>query len=526
MGLFDFFNKIKNRHKQMTPAFQEAFNVLFPNGNSYYKRQMNDLCTHFDSKYNADDINVNVIFILTGYLITGNTKTREHSISSVIARVENKMTRNDVEYLHDYVLANHPKLSSLLLIEKMSDALCEDGSDADIVLGGNGEFGFSPNNPIPTKGVIGIYDYLSRLYDKDYNKVSYTRIRSLSNNFLKHSIDEFQISSGKGTDTLYFYGYHKITSRLSPLGYVLIATNDVVSQNKVQLDFQDSTPTIDIYGDKLIDRLSDIYSCIKSAAENFLNQMVGLPIPSEKGKLEIEILMAAVLAHDIDKNIILQSLLSGNVKYKDLDITNILLSIDSYLKSYRKNILLYHLDQRVPLMEFAKMHGKLKIGVFNNSDTGESYKAPLFVMEDSKKVFCGFVGFNEDEQTPTFISQNKSDIFVDVTKNGKYLFKLKRDINNEFNIFIKEIAWYIYVSPLKYNYFIGEEELQEGLKSIKRKDSNVIIVSDINKVKESDFHETSDIVPYISYAFNQGVYSLISLASSLGLIGKFTNIQK
>ena len=183
MGLFDFFNKIKNRHKQMTPAFQEAFNVLFPNGNSDYKRQMNDLCTHFDSKYNADDINVNVIFILTGYLITGNTKTREHSISSVIARVENKMTRNDVEYLHDYVLANHPKLSSLLLIEKMSDALCEDGSDADIVLGGNGEFGFSPNNPIPTKGVIGIYDYLSRLYDKDYNKVSYTRIRSLSNNF-------------------------------------------------------------------------------------------------------------------------------------------------------------------------------------------------------------------------------------------------------------------------------------------------------------------------------------------------------
>ena len=169
------------------------------------------------------------------------------------------------------------------------------------------------------------------------------------------------------------------------------------------------------------------------------------------------------------------------------------------------------------------MHGKLKIGVFNNSDTGESYKAPFFVMEDSKKVFCGFVGFNEDEQTSTFISKNKSDIFVEVTKNGKYLFKLKRDIDNEFNIFIKEIAWYVYVSPLKFQYFIGEEELQEGLKSIKRKESNVIIVSDINKVKESDFDGITNIVPYISYAFNQGVYSLTSLASSLGLIGKFIN---
>lgn len=170
-------------------------------------------------------------------------------------------------------------------------------------------------------------------------------------------------------------------------------------------------------------------------------------------------------------------------------------------------------------MEFAKTHGKLKIGVFNDSKTNKSFKAPLFVMEDSKNLYCGFVGFNEEEQTPTFISQNKNDIYVDVTKNGKYLFRLKRDIDNEFNIFIKEVAWYIYTSPLKYHYFIGKEELEEGLRNIKRKESNVIIISDINNVKESDFHETSDIVPYISYAFNQGVYYLTSLASSLGLIG-------
>ena len=523
MGLFDFFKKKKSRQEKMTSAFQEAFNILFPKGKSDYKRQLNDLCTHYDSKYNTDDINVNVIFILTGYLITGNIKNRENSISSVLARIENKMTRSDVEYLHDYVLENHPKLSSLLMIEKMSDTLCKDGYDTDIILGGSGEFGFSPNNPIPTKGVLGIYDYLSRLYDKDNNKVSYTRVRSLSNNFLKHLVDEFQISSAKGTDTLYFYAYHKITSNLCPRGYVLIDTNNIVSNNKSQTDLRNSTPTTDIYGDKLMNRLSDIYFCIKSAAENFLNEMVGLPIPNVNGKLEIEILMAAVLAHDIDKNIVLQSLLSGNTKYNDLDITNILLSIDSYLKSYRKNILIYHLDKRVPLMEFAKVHGKLKIGVFNNSETSESFKAPIFVMEGSKNLYCGFVGFSEDEQTPTFISQNKNDIYVDVAKNGKYSFRLKRDIDNEFNIFIKEIAWYVYVSPLKFQYFIGEEELEEGLKNIKKKESNVMIVSNICNVNESDFDGITNIVPYISYAFNQGVYSLTSLASSLGLIGKFIN---
>ena len=526
MGLFDFLKRKRTDKKNMPSVFQEAFSILFPNGKRDYNRQLNDLCMHYDSKYDMDDINVNVIFILTGYLITGNIKNRENSISSVLARVENKMTRNDVEYLHDYVLENHPKLSSLLLIEKMSDALCKDGSDTNILTGGSGEFGFSPNNPIPTKGVLGIYDYLSRLYDKDNNKVSYTRVRSLSNNFLKHSVDEFQISSAKGTDTLYFYAYHKITSNLCPFGYILIDTNNVASNNKAQTDCRNSTPTTDIYGDKLMERLSDIYFCIKSAAENFLNEMVGLPIPNENGKLEIEILMAAVLAHDIDKNIVLQSLLSGNAKYNDLDITNILLSIDSYLKSYRKNILLYHLDKRVPLMEFAKAHGKLKIGVFNNSATSESFKAPLFVMEGSKNLYCGFVGFSEDEQTPAFISQNKNDIYVDVTKNEKFLFRLKRDIDNEFNIFIKEVAWYVYVSPLKYQYFIGEEELKEGLKNIKRKESNVIIVSNINNVKESDFDVTNNIVPYISYAFNQGVYSLTSLASSLGLIGKFTKYKK
>ena len=174
-------------------------------------------------------------------------------------------------------------------------------------------------------------------------------------------------------------------------------------------------------------------------------------------------------------------------------------------------------------MEFAKAHGKLKIGVFNNSETSESFKAPIFVMEGSKNLYCGFVGFSEDEQTPTFISQNKNDIYVDVAKNGKYSFRLKRDIDNEFNIFIKEIAWYVYVSPLKFQYFIGEEELEEGLKNIKKKESNVMIVSNICNVNESDFDGITNIVPYISYAFNQGVYSLTSLASSLGLIGKFIN---
>ena len=221
MGLFDFFRKKEKQNNSLPPAFQKAIAILFPNGNDDRLRQLKELNKHFGSKYELDYINNNLIFILSGYLITGNIKTKEKAVASVLNRVDNKMSSTDVEYLHDYALENHPKLSILKVVESLSNALENEECETDTMPGGYGSFGYSPTNPIPTKGVLGIYDYLSRLYDTNQQKVDYTRIGTITNEISSHPIDEFKISSAKGVDTLYFSGHQNRTSRLSPYGYTL-----------------------------------------------------------------------------------------------------------------------------------------------------------------------------------------------------------------------------------------------------------------------------------------------------------------
>ena len=169
MGLFDFFKKKSNNpYDNLPPAFQKAFAVLFPNGVDDHQRQLKELATYYCSKYEQQEIDSNLIFILSGYLITCDTKTREAAISKVLARPNNRIIKSEVEYLYDYALDNHPKLKGLVVAKEIMDTLSSDGCSTDTIPGGIGVFGYSSDNPIPTEGVIGIYDYLSRLYDVPY----------------------------------------------------------------------------------------------------------------------------------------------------------------------------------------------------------------------------------------------------------------------------------------------------------------------------------------------------------------------
>ena len=120
MGLFDFFRR-KKHNNSLPASLQEAITILFPNGNDDRLRQLKELGEHYGSKYELDYINNNLIFILSGYLITGNIMTKEKAVGSVLGRVDNKMTSADVEYLHDYALENHPKLSILKIVESLFD---------------------------------------------------------------------------------------------------------------------------------------------------------------------------------------------------------------------------------------------------------------------------------------------------------------------------------------------------------------------------------------------------------------------
>lgn len=232
MGLFDFFKKKKKQDflANMPPVMRQAFAVLFPNGEDDFNRQLDDLCSHYGNKYKREDISSNLIFILTGYLITGDSKTKESVIDKVLARKVNTMSKSEVDYLYNYALSNHPKLAMLLTASSMMDALSSDGCDSDTIPGGHGILGYSSENPIPTHGVVGIYEYLDHLRDSAGNKISYTRMGTVDSPISEHPVDVYNVTSLvlQQPITLYISAYHKRNSQLSPSNLILIDSNNVV----------------------------------------------------------------------------------------------------------------------------------------------------------------------------------------------------------------------------------------------------------------------------------------------------------
>lgn len=234
MGLFNFLKKKKNDDylTNLPPAMRQAFSILFPKGVDDHNRQLDELCSYFGNKYKREDVDSNLIYILTGYLITGNAKTKESVINSVIGRKVNTMSKSDIEYLYTFALNNHSKLATLLTLESTMDVLSYDGCDSYTIPNGFGKFGLSLNNPIPAHGVSGIYEYLDHLRDKAGNKITYRRLGIVESQVSNHPIDIYEIKApSTETAKLYISAYHKRNSQLSPSGFILVDSNDVVISN-------------------------------------------------------------------------------------------------------------------------------------------------------------------------------------------------------------------------------------------------------------------------------------------------------
>lgn len=285
----------------------------------------------------------------------------------------------------------------------------------------------------------------------------------------------------------------------------------------VNIQFQDSTTT-DIYGQRLLKRLSDIYYCIHAGAEGMASQLFNLPKVSKEGMMEFEILMAAILSNQVEKGIVLQAMLSGNPSFNEVGLTDMSEAMELYLKQYRTQILRDDIKNRSSLLDFAKIHGQLKLATLEDEKTGEISKIPVFVDNNKNIIKCRFLFFAENEKTSDYIIKNKNSIFIDETKEGEYLFRLKRDLEYDYNFFMKIIAYNIYCSPLNYQNRISINKIDSQLAHIKRMPTNVIVAYDIKTVEDSAFHDISDICPYISYALYEGSRIMRALAVSLGII--------
>lgn len=236
MGLFDIFKRKKSpedRLKNMPEAMRKAYIAMFPKGVADHDRQLDELCKHFGNKYERQVLDSNLIFILTGYLITGDSKTKDNTISKVLTRPNNKLTKADADYIYNFALQNHPKLAQLLIAQEAMDILSSDGCTTDTIPGGIGRFGYSHDNPIPTNGVNGSYDYLEHLRDSKGNKIAYKRLGSTFSNVSDNPVDVYVITSPIITFPikLCISAYQKRNSTLSPSDFVLVDDNDIVISN-------------------------------------------------------------------------------------------------------------------------------------------------------------------------------------------------------------------------------------------------------------------------------------------------------
>lgn len=71
------------------------------------------------------------------------------------------------------------------------------------------------------------------------------------------------------------------------------------------------------------------------------------------------------------------------------------------------------------LLAFARMKGKMQVGNFANSETGETFKSCVFTNPDGERCFVSFSS-NLGELTPSQISAQKNDLQVVQLESGNY----------------------------------------------------------------------------------------------------------
>lgn len=72
------------------------------------------------------------------------------------------------------------------------------------------------------------------------------------------------------------------------------------------------------------------------------------------------------------------------------------------------------------LIDFAKSHGKMQVGEFTNSETGETFKSCIFTdPTDNTRTFVAFSS-KLGEMTPKQIAGRKDDLQVVQLNSGTY----------------------------------------------------------------------------------------------------------
>jgi hypothetical protein len=136
-----------------------------------------------------------------------------------LSRLFGKAQNSDIEaavrkirMIQDDEQTQNTMLNDFLLAEIGKNPEC------DVIPGSDGEFGYSPSNPVPVNGPIGQLAYLSKLRTVNGERIFFHRIGSVQN-----ATDMFEAVTFSGSEwfVLYLKMYFPRRSRLAPKGFTL-----------------------------------------------------------------------------------------------------------------------------------------------------------------------------------------------------------------------------------------------------------------------------------------------------------------
>lgn len=227
MNLFGLFKS--KQEKNVEKIKEEAFNKIFPGGDKQIEFEIDEISNLVVDKYSRVQLG-KVYFRVVYSFFLSQDKSEETVVQGVTEMMDGKNAKEDFLKIYDYVKNKYLKQNLGIEDQAILDDLAggifggSEGCDADEIPGSYGDYGFSPNNPIPTKGIAGSNVYLMKLRPIDVDQeVEWERTGTCTVDNIENVIDEYKISSTGGNvkATIYVSPYHRRNSEKAPKGFKL-----------------------------------------------------------------------------------------------------------------------------------------------------------------------------------------------------------------------------------------------------------------------------------------------------------------
>ncbi|MFC1609003.1 hypothetical protein ACFL2R_02780 [Patescibacteria group bacterium] len=212
MNFFGLFRSRKVNHvKQLR---NDTLDKVFPDGDLQFNREVSDICNLVDKRYSKEDIGKMYVHMACLFYIATN-RSKERIVGSSMIKMGQSISKEDTEEIYQYIKTKF--LKQQLEIEDKGDNQYE-------IPGGYGDYGYSSNNPIPTKGVKESNLYLDNLLLENGNNIKWERTGSLLVDNIENMIDEYDIFkiTGEHIVAIYISSYQRRNSMKAPKGFRLV----------------------------------------------------------------------------------------------------------------------------------------------------------------------------------------------------------------------------------------------------------------------------------------------------------------